>query len=115
METENIILKLSIQFAIDIIAFSELLESERKFVIAHQILKSGTSIGANIHEAQSAESRTDFIHKFKIAAKEMDETEYWLILCKNTPSYPYNEQLMDKLIEMKRICTKIITSSKRTN
>ena len=112
MEKENIILKLSIQFAIDIIRFSELLETEKKFIIAKQILKSGTSIGANIHEAQNAESKTDFIHKMKIAAKEMDETEYWLTLCKNAPSYPYDETLMYKLTELKKISTKIITSSK---
>lgn len=56
-EKENIILKLSVEFAIAIIEFSELLESRKKFVIAHQLLKAGTSIGANIHEAQSAESK----------------------------------------------------------
>lgn len=114
MEKENIILSLSIQFAIDIIAFSELLEDAKKFVIAKQILKSGTSIGANISEAQHAESKTDFIHKMKIAAKEMEETEYWLILCANAPSYPYDEKLMDKLLDLKRICTKIISTSKNT-
>lgn len=115
MERENVILKLSVEFAIDIIAFSELLESEKKFVIAKQILKSGTSIGANIHEAQNAESKMDFIHKFKIAAKEMEETAYWLILCKTAPSYPYDENLMNKLLEIKRITSSIISTSKKTN
>jgi four helix bundle protein len=56
-----------------IIDFCEELERKRKFVIANQLLKAGTSIGANIHEAQNAESRADFIHKVKIAAKEVEE------------------------------------------
>ncbi len=51
-------------------------------MIAKHLLKSGTSIGANVREAQSAESKADFIHKFKIADKEIKETEYWLLLCK---------------------------------
>lgn len=54
---------------------------QKKFVIAKQLLKSGTSIGANSVEAQNAESKADFIHKIKIAAKEADETQYWLLLC----------------------------------
>ena len=59
----------------------ESLEEQRKYVIARQLLRSGTSIGANVHEAQNAESKSDFIHKFKIAAKEVEETKYWLLLC----------------------------------
>lgn len=78
---ENIILKLTFEFSILIIEFAETLESIRKFVIANQILKSGTSIGANVREAQNAESKTDFIHKIRIALKEVEETEYWLELC----------------------------------
>ena len=62
---KNIILDKSIAFALDIIKYVEVLEANRKFVIANQLLKSGTSIGANIHEAQNAESKADFIHKFK--------------------------------------------------
>jgi four helix bundle protein len=79
---ENIILKLTFEFSLDIINYVELLESNRKYVIANQLLKSGTSIGANVREAQNAESKNDFIHKLKIAAKEIEETEYWLELCK---------------------------------
>ena len=65
MEKRNEILELSIQFALEIIEFTEILENKRKFVIANQLLKSGTSIGANVFESQSAESRVDFIHKLK--------------------------------------------------
>ena len=76
-DKDNLIVNLSLAFALDIIDFSDLLENQRKFVIANQLLKSGTSIGANVHEAQNAESKADFIHKIKIAAKEADETDYW--------------------------------------
>ena len=77
--TENIILKKTIEFSLAVIEYAELLQQQKKFVIAQQLLKSGTSIGANVHEAQNAESKIDFIHKFKIAAKEVEETKYWLI------------------------------------
>ena len=76
MERENIIVTKTVDFSLEIIiAFCEVLESNRKFVISNQLLKSGTSIGANVHEAQNAESRADFIHKMKIAAKEVEETK----------------------------------------
>jgi len=84
---ENLIVKLSLEFALDIIAYTENLEEFKKYIIARQLLKSGTSIGANVREAQNAESKTDFIHKMKIAAKEAGETEYWLTLCELSPFY----------------------------
>jgi four helix bundle protein len=76
LERENIIVTKTVDFSLEIITFCEVLESNRKFVISNQLLKSGTSIGANVHEAQNAESRADFIHKMKIAAKEVEETKY---------------------------------------
>ena len=75
-QTENIILKKTIEFSLSVIEYAELLEVQKKFVIARQLLRCGTSIGANVHEAQNAESKLDFIHKFKIAAKEVEETKY---------------------------------------
>ncbi len=56
--------------------------------MANQLFKSGTSIHANIREAQNAESKADFIHKMKIAAKEAEETEGWILLYQHAPSYP---------------------------
>ena len=112
MPPENIILNKSIDFSIDIISYCEILEEKRKYVIANQLLKSGTSIGANIHEAQNAESKADFIHKIKIAAKEIEETKYWLILCEKANSYPFNENLKQKIKEISLIIYKIIASSK---
>jgi len=72
----------------------------------------GISIGANVREAQNAESKADFIHKMKIAAKEADEAEYWLLICKSAPSYPFNEQLLVDLAEIIKILSKIISTSK---
>ena len=74
-DKENVIVQKSFEFALKIIEFTETLENQGKFVIANQLLKSGNSIGANIRETQNAESKADFIHKMKIAAKEGDETE----------------------------------------
>jgi four helix bundle protein len=112
MEKENIIVSKTIDFALDIISFCEILEQNRKFVIANQLLKSGTSIGANVHEAQNAESRADFIHKIKIAAKEIEETKYWLVLCEKSPNYPFEPTLKSKINEIGLIIYKIISSSK---
>ncbi len=85
---DNVIIKLTFKFALDVVEYCESLQEGKKFIIANQLLKSGTSIGANIREAQNAESKSDFIHKFKIAAKEIEETIYWLQLCKYSQNYP---------------------------
>lgn len=111
---ENVILKKTIEFSLEVIRYVELLKSNRKFVIANQLMKSGTSIGANVHEAQNAESKSDFIHKFKIAAKEIEETKYWLVLCKNSDSYLDCSHLEQRLSEIDKIVTKIISTSKAT-
>lgn len=111
-QSENIILKKTIEFSLAVIEYAELLEQQRKYVIGRQLLRSGTSIGANVHEAQNAESKADFIHKFKIAAKEVEETKYWLILCKSSKNYPACEHLASMLEEIDKIITKIISTSK---
>ena len=108
----NIILLKSFEFAKKVVQYTEKLEEDRKYVIANQLLKSGTSIGANIKEAQNSESKADFIHKMKIAAKEIEETKYWLILCEKAESYPFNENLKQKIKEISLITYKIITTSK---
>jgi four helix bundle protein len=115
MNNKNIILEKSLEFALEIIAFSETLEEKKKYVIAKQLLKSGTSIGANIREAQSCESRADFIHKLKISAKEADETEYWLLLCNLSPNYPKNNILPAKLEELQRLLSSTIFTAKQNS
>jgi four helix bundle protein len=96
-DKENVIVEKSFQFALKIIVYCELLEEKKKFVISRQLLRSGTSIGANVREAQNAESKADFIHKLKLAAKEADETEYWLLICKYSTNYPFDEELLSDL------------------
>lgn len=113
MNTGDIVLDKSFAFALSIIAFCELLEQNKKFVISHQLLKSGTSIGANINEVQGSESRADFIHKLKIAAKEAEETKYWLLLCQEADNYPFNNKLLDDLRDILRLLTSIINSAKK--
>jgi four helix bundle protein len=110
---ENIILKLSFELAVDVIKFSELLDEQRKFTVSNQILRSGTSIGANIKEAQNAESKTDFVHKLKISSKEADELEYWLLLCNEVDTYPNTDELLEKLTSVKKLLNKIISSTKK--
>ncbi|MCB0379900.1 MAG: four helix bundle protein [Flavobacteriales bacterium] len=109
---DNVILKLTFEFAVGIVKYSEELDAVRKYSIANQILRSGTSIGANVKEAQNAESKKDFIHKLKIALKEADELEYWLFLCNEVESYPSSNELLEKLVEIKKILNKIVSSSK---
>lgn len=110
---QNLVLNLCFQFATSLIEFTEVLEAQRKFVIARQLLRSGTSIGANAIEAQNAESKADFIHKFKIAAKEAEETQYWLLLCDGSKNYPNCKLLLAKIEDINRILCKIISTSKR--
>ncbi|MCB0504361.1 MAG: four helix bundle protein [Cyclobacteriaceae bacterium] len=112
---ENVILKLTFQFAVDIVKYTEELSKNRKFVIGDQLLKSGTSIGANVKESQNAESKRDFIHKLKIALKEVDETEYWLFICNEVESYPSTDHLISQLTEISKVLTKIVTTTNRNH
>lgn len=112
LEKDNVILSKTFQFALNTIDFVEILTEKQKFVIANQLLKSSCSIGANVREAQHAESKTDFVHKMKIAAKEAEETEYWLLLCKFSQHYPTNEELLKDIKNIQKIITKIISTSK---
>jgi four helix bundle protein len=110
---ENEILKVTFQFALSIIEFCELLETNKKYIIARQLLRSGTAIGANVREAQNSESKADFLHKMKIAAKEMEETEYWLHLCKESKSYPFNENLLTQHLGIRKLLSAIICTLKK--
>ena len=110
---ENLIVNLTFSFALKVIKYAEELEKLKKYVIARQLLKAGTSIGANVREAQNADSKEDFIHKMKIAAKEADETEYWLLLCSRSDNHPNCEDLISDCFSIIRILSKIISSSKQ--
>jgi four helix bundle protein len=114
METKNnLIVDLTFSFALKIIEYTESLETKRKYIMANQLYRCRTSIGSNVKEAHSAESKADFIHKMKIADKEAEETQYRLELCKHAVNYPECNQLIDNLITIKKIIGKIISSSKK--
>ena len=112
---KNLIVELTFEFALKVIKYVELLEKERKYVMATQLLKAGTSIGANVREAQNAESKLDFIHKMKIAAKEADETEYWLLLCDKSDGFPDCKALLLECSSIIKVLSKIISTSKSTS
>lgn len=109
---ENLIVKLTFEFSISLISFCEELNKQRKYDLSRQLLRAGTSIGANTMEAQNAESRADFIHKFKIAVKEANETAYWLMLCQQAPSYPFDPFLLSQLESILKVINKIIKTAK---
>lgn len=90
----NPIVNMTFNFSLSIIDFVQQLKQQKNWDLASQLFRSRTSIGANVWEAQNAESPKDFVHKFKISAKECDETEYWLALCKASEYLPTPE---DKL------------------
>lgn len=81
---ENKLAELSMEFSVDIINLVRQLKESRETIISNQIGRSGTSIGANIHEAQYAQGKKDFISKLEIALKEASETGYWLELLRRT-------------------------------
>ena len=112
---ENIIKTKSVSFAVRIINLYKFLISEKKeFVMAKQILKSGTSVGACIRESETAESKSDFKHKLGIAQKEINETIYWLELLKETQFIEKNqfESLNTDAIELMKLLTSILKKLK---
>ena len=111
---ENIILTKSYSFALEIVNLYKFLLEKKEFVISKQILRSGTSIGANVHEAVASESKRDFIHKLAIAAKESRETQYWLNLLKDSDyiSLEQFEKISKHCDELIRILNSIILTTK---
>ena len=81
---ESKLRELSMEFSVDIIELVKHLKSTKESIISNQIGRSGTSIGANIHEAQYAQGKKDFISKLEIALKEASETGYWIVLLRKT-------------------------------
>lgn len=77
---ENIIIDKTFKFSLDIISLYKKLQNEKEYILSKQLLRSATSIGANVEEASAAQSKKDFINKMSIASKEARETKYWLNL-----------------------------------
>lgn len=113
---ENIIRVKSFNFALRIVNLYKFLCGEKKeFVLSKQLLRSGTAVGALVREAEQAESKLDFIHKFAIAQKESNETDYWLELLfqseyLNEVQY---QSLKSDIVEINKILASIIISTKQ--
>lgn len=112
---DNLIVDLTFSFSLEIVKYTEGLEGLRKYNLANQLFRSGTSVGANVHEAQHAESKADFIHKLKISSKEAEETRYWLLICQKSENYPDCEKLIAQIDSIIKVLSKIISSSKNNS
>ena len=112
---ENTVAEKSFHFAIRIVKlYRYLCKKEQEYSLARQLLRSGTSIGANVAEAQQAQSRADFISKLSIALKEASETNYWIQLLAATDYLPQNgaDSILADCRELEKLLTAILNSTK---
>ena len=112
---ENVLKEKSFKFAVRVVNFYKYLcEKKKEFVLSKQVLRSGTSVGAMIREAEHAESKVDFIHKLAIAQKEINETIYWLELLKETNYITDTEfrSIHSDALEIIRLITSVIKTIK---
>ena len=116
MKKDNIIKEKSFEFALKIIVLYKHLTEEKEFILSKQLLRSGTSIGANVEESTAAQSASDFIHKLSIASKEARETKYWLMLLQKSRLVDYDYSIYLKEIEeIINILTSIIKTMQEKN
>ena len=110
---ENLIVDLTYRFALDVMYAAKTMRAQKEFDLASQFWRAGTSIGANVEEAQAAQSRADFKSKMSIAAKEARETHYWLRLARDGKilNNEVSESLLDKIESIRKILTSIVKSS----
>ena len=108
---DSIVLKKAFNFALKVIDLNRELLSRKEYVLSNQVVRSGTSIGANINEALGGVSKKDFQHKMALAFKEANETEYWLELLKYSNTAD-TENLLSDISEVRRILAAIIITSK---
>jgi four helix bundle protein len=115
---ENIIKDKSFLFAIKVVSLYQFLaEAKKEYVLSKQVLRSGTSIGANVRESEHAQSKLDFIHKLSISLKEANETEYWfdLLFHSGYINQELYQDLSNDIKEIIRILIAIINSTKKEN
>ena len=116
---KNIILEKSFKFAVKIVKLYQfLIKNKKEYVMSKQLLKCGTSIGANVNEAQAAQTKKDFIAKISIASKEARETRYWLNLLIKTGYLTMNnitKNLISEIDEIIKLLTSIVKSSQENN
>ena len=118
MKEDNQVLQKSKAFAVRIICLSQHLTEEKKEkVLSRQVLRSGTSIGANVKEAVRGQSTADFLSKMQIALKEASETEYWLELLAETDylSEKASDSVLKDCRELIRLITSIVRSTEENN
>lgn len=114
MKSDNIILNKSFDFSITIIKLYSFLLERKEFVMSKQLLKAGTSIGANVEEAIAAQSRKDFVSKMSIASKEARETRYWLRLFQRSQLVKSDfTQYLNEVEELVKILAAIVKSSQK--
>lgn len=109
---DSIVKKKSYKFALQVIKLCIKLKSNQHYEISSQLLRSGTSIGANVEEALAGQTRKDFFSKMSIASKEARETNYWLRLLKDSDIY--NDKEIEVLLSMSEELIKILTSIVKT-
>ena len=115
MKTENKILELSFEFSLQIIQLYKILVEKKEFVLSKQLLRSGTSIGANVEEGIAAQTRKDFITKMSIASKEARETRYWLRLLDKSKLVDLDySPYLSSIEHIINILTKIVKTSQET-
>ena len=119
MKSGNEILDLSFQFSVRIVNLYKYLNDEKKeYVLSRQLLRSGTSIGANVTESQDAQSKKDFISKLSISLKEAKETRYWIKLLIATNYLPADHKnvlsIQNDLDSIIKLLTSILKSTKST-
>lgn len=113
---ENVVKNKSFDFSLSIIELYKKLQKQREFVISKQLLRSATSIGANIAESEASESRADFVHKLSIASKEARETLYWLKLLERSSLTDIRvNEYIEKCNEIIRLLTSIVKTIKMKN
>lgn len=116
MENKSIVNEKAISFALQIIELYKFLKKNKEYVISKQLLRSGTSIGANIAEALAGQSKKDFSHKMTIASKEARESQYWLFLLQKSQlvDYDYAHEI-NKCNELIRLLTSIVKTLNTKN
>lgn len=114
---ENVIKNKSFDFALKIVELYKRMKKQNEYVLSKQLLRAGTSIGANVNEAEAAQSKADFINKMSIASKEARETKYWLMLIHRSNIIDFDlTNYLSEIDEIINILTSIVkTSQERLN
>ena len=116
MKKNNLIKDKTYQFALDVIQLYVKLRDQKEFVLSKQLLRSGTSIGANVEEATAAQSKKDFLSKMSIASKEARETNYWLRLFRDSKLCPVIDfsEIINECEQLVKIITAIVKTTRNS-